>query len=88
MHYYKVAPNKIIRPDSAFFTYTSEEPYQVGQPVLIEVGHWLGHDHKVCSGVGQLAAVMQQQSISLGGCNFNPWPLDSELWSTQLGIYL
>ncbi|MFA5392660.1 MAG: DUF3152 domain-containing protein [Candidatus Paceibacterota bacterium] len=53
-----------------------------------EIGHWLGHDHGTCSGAGQLAAVMQQQSISLGGCNFNPWPLDSELWSTQLGIYL
>jgi hypothetical protein len=26
---------------------------------------------------------MQQQSINLG-CSFNPWPLDSELWSTRL----
>lgn len=51
-----------------------------------ETGHWLGHDHAQCGGAGQPAAVMQQQSISLQGCTFNPWPIASELWSTQLGI--
>ena len=51
-----------------------------------ETGHWLGHGHASCGGAGQAAAVMQQQSISLQGCSFNPWPLASELWSTQLGI--
>ncbi len=51
-----------------------------------ETGHWLGHDHEACGGQGQSAPVMQQQSISLGGCQFNPWPLSSELWSSQLGI--
>jgi hypothetical protein len=51
-----------------------------------ETGHWLGHDHAQCGGAGQSAPVMQQQSISLQGCTFNPWPTAGELWSTQLGI--
>lgn len=51
-----------------------------------ETGHWLGHGHQACGGAGQAAPVMQQQSISLQGCSFNPWPLKGELWSTKLGI--
>ncbi len=51
-----------------------------------ETGHWLGRGHSYCSGAGQLAPVMQQQSINLQGCNFNPWPLNNELSSTRLGI--
>lgn len=51
-----------------------------------ETGHWLGFGHKFCSGPGQAAPVMQQQSIDLQGCSFNPWPLASE--QTQLKTYL
>lgn len=51
-----------------------------------EVGHWLGHGHRNCVQAGAPAAVMQQQSIDLQGCVFNPWPLADELWSTTLGV--
>ncbi|PJJ57968.1 uncharacterized protein DUF3152 [Mumia flava] len=44
-----------------------------------EVGHWLGWGHKQCSRQGRRAAVMMQQSISLGGCRFNSWPKRAEL---------
>jgi len=43
-----------------------------------ESGHWLGFDHVACPGAGQPAPVMQQQSVNLGGCTFNAWPLASE----------
>ncbi len=48
-----------------------------------ETGHWLGFGHRYCSGAGQLAPVMQQQSISLQGCSFNPWPTSSEIQSLK-----
>lgn len=46
-----------------------------------EVGHWLGfYDNQwVCQGPGQPAPLMQQQSINLRGCAFNPWPTPVEL---------
>lgn len=44
-----------------------------------ETGHWLGFGHATCPGKGQSAPVMMQQSISLGGCTFNPWPTAGEI---------
>jgi hypothetical protein len=43
-----------------------------------EVGHWLGLGHAECPGSGQPAPVMQQQSISLDGCQATVWPLRDE----------
>ncbi|HUS26440.1 MAG TPA: DUF3152 domain-containing protein [Nevskiaceae bacterium] len=53
-----------------------------------ETGHWLGFNHASCPGPGQPAPVMMQQSINLGGCAFNPWPVASELQTLKqtLGI--
>ncbi|MCB2175627.1 MAG: VCBS repeat-containing protein [Actinomycetales bacterium] len=47
--------------------------------VIHEVGHYLGLGHAGCPAVGTPAPVMMQQSISLGGCRQNLWPLGSEL---------
>ena len=43
-----------------------------------ELGHWLGRGHLSCPAAGSAAPVMMQQSIDLGGCVRNTWPLAAE----------
>jgi hypothetical protein len=65
----------------------SVEDYRV---MLInhETGHMLGFQHLTCPGKGQPAPVMMQQSIDMGGCVFNIWPVQSELTTLRRMIGL
>jgi hypothetical protein len=55
-------------------------PLEAYRPMVInhETGHWLGFGHASCPGAGAPAPVMQQQSMTLGVCVPNSWPLPSE----------
>lgn len=90
----RVGPNVVINYDrwqhaspawNEFGGTLEEYRYMV---INHETGHWLGFGHDHCPGSGQLAPVMQQQSINLQGCTFNPWPVTGELARVRQGIGL
>lgn len=79
-----VSPNVVINYDRWRFASTawnaqsgSLDDYR-SMVINHETGHWFGFNHLFCSGPGQPAPVMQQQSIDLQGCTFNPWPTVGE----------
>jgi Protein of unknown function (DUF3152) len=65
------------RTSSRFFT--GDRATYRSMVVNHETGHWLGRPHAFCSGHGNLAPVMQQQSKGLHGCRPNAWPLAREI---------
>lgn len=87
-----VPPNVIINYDR--WRFASDSWNQAGgsledyRAMVInhETGHWLGFYHRNCTGPGQPAPVMQQQSINLQGCTFNPWPTANEIASLKAKI--
>ena len=90
----EVANNVVVNLDRWLHTSTtwqayggSVEDYRV---MLInhETGHMLGFQHLTCPGKGRPAPVMMQQSIELGGCVFNIWPVQSELATLRRTIGL
>jgi hypothetical protein len=82
----QVGNNVIVNNDR--WLYATEPWNKTGQTLetyrLLIINHETGHrlglrDYNVCSGAGQPAPIMMQQSIDLMGCAFNVWPLQSEL---------
>ncbi len=92
MHYYEVAPNQVIRANSASFTYGSEVQLLIGQLVTIEVGK------KTVVGIvirqvrqpdfatKPITALIEQRPLPKQILELSFWL--SDYYSTHLGIVL
>ena len=92
MHYYEVAPNQVVRMESAFFTYASEQLLSIGQLVTIEVGKKtlvgvvLRAAKKPAYETKQIITTIEETPLPLPLVQLAFWL--SQYYTTHLGIVL
>jgi len=92
MHYYEVAPNRIIRASSASFTYHSDSPLSIGQIVTIQVGKKevvgviISESKKPSYDTKPILAVIEATPLPAPLIKLSLWL--SEYYGTHLGVVL
>ncbi len=79
MHYYEVAPTRIVRATQSTFTYSSDQPLAIGQIVTIEIGK------KIVDGVvvQRVAKPTYETKAIVSGIETTPLPtplVDLAIW--------
>lgn len=92
MHYYEVAPCRIIRLDSQSFTYASDRLFSIGHIVTITVGKKtvvgviVAKVSKPAYDTKQISAVIEEQALPQALVNLALWL--SKYYATHLGVVL